>query len=48
MDFLIVSKQKLNYVHGLVGIASAPDFVVGEWNRLSVKQKKQISLKVKL
>ena len=37
---LIVSKQKSNYVHGLVGIASAPDFVVGEWNRLSVETKK--------
>ena len=45
---LIVSKQKSNYVHGLVGIASAPDFVVGEWNRLSVNKKNKLSLKVKL
>ena len=45
---LIVSKQKSNYVHGLVGIASAPDFVVGEWNRLSVEQKKQIKSEGKI
>ena len=45
---LIVSKQKSNYVHGLVGIASAPDFVVGEWNRLSIEQKKQIKSEGKI
>ena len=32
---LIVSLRNLNLISGLIGIASAPDFVVGEWNRLS-------------
>ena len=45
---LIVAKQKSKFVHGLVGIASAPDFVVGEWNRLSVEQKKQIKSEGKI
>ena len=45
---LIVSKKKSNYVNGLVGIASAPDFVVGEWDRLSNEQKKQIKSEGKI
>ena len=39
---LIVSLRKLNLISALIGIASAPDFVVGEWNRLSDEQKAQI------
>ena len=39
---LIVSLRNLNLISGLIGIASAPDFVVGEWNRLSDEQKAQI------
>ena len=39
---LIVSLRNLNLISGLIGIASAPDFVVGEWNRLSDDQKTQI------
>ena len=39
---LIVSLRNLNLISGLIGIASAPDFVVGEWNRLSDKQRAQI------
>ena len=39
---LIVSLRNLNLISGLIGIASAPDFVVGEWNRLSDDQKSQI------
>ena len=39
---LIVSLRNLNLISALIGIASAPDFVVGEWNRLSDEQKAQI------
>ena len=39
---LIVSLRNLSLISGLIGIASAPDFVVGEWNRLSNDQKSQI------
>ena len=45
---LIVTKEKSEHVNGLVGIASAPDFVVGEWDRLSEKQKKQIKSEGKI
>ena len=39
---LIVTLKNLNLISALIGIASAPDFVVGEWNRLSDEQKAQI------
>ena len=39
---LIVAKRNPLTINGLIGIASAPDFVVGEWNRLSKEQKTQI------
>ena len=39
---LIVSLRNLNLISALIGIASAPDFVVGEWNRLSDEQQAQI------
>ena len=39
---LIVAKRNPLTISGLIGIASAPDFVVGEWNRLSKEQKTQI------
>ena len=39
---LNVSLRNLNLISGLIGVASAPDFVVGEWNRLSNDQKTQI------
>ena len=42
MISLIVSLRNLNLISALIGIASAPDFVVGEWNRLSDEQKAQI------
>ena len=39
---LIVALRNQKNVSGLIGIASAPDFVVGEWNRLSDDQKSKI------
>ena len=45
---LIVAKKNIGTIHGLVGIASAPDFVVGEWNRLSEDQKDQIKREGKI
>jgi alpha-beta hydrolase superfamily lysophospholipase len=39
---LIVGKKNTQTIHGLIGIASAPDFVVGEWNRLSTEQQTKI------
>ena len=39
---LIVTLKNLSLISGLIGIASAPDFVVGEWDRLSDDQKAQI------
>ena len=45
---LIVTKKNISTVHGLIGIASAPDFVVGEWNRLSQEQKDKIKKEGKI
>jgi len=45
---LIVAKKNTETIHGLVGIASAPDFVVGEWNRLSKEQKDKIKKEGKI
>ena len=45
---LIVAKKNINSIHGLIGIASAPDFVVGEWNRLSQEQKDKIKKEGKI
>ena len=45
---LIVAKKNIKTIHGLVGIASAPDFVVGEWNRLSQNQKETIKKEGKI
>ncbi len=39
---LIVAKKNPSFITGLIGIASAPDFVVGEWNRLSIDQRNKI------
>mgnify|MGYP001808476398 CR=1 FL=1 len=45
---LLVAKRNNETIHGLVGIASAPDFVVGEWNRLSEDQKTKIKKEGKI
>ncbi len=45
---LLVAKRNIKTIHGLVGIASAPDFVVGEWNRLSEDQKDKIKKEGKI
>ena len=45
---LIVTMNNFLYVNGLVGIASAPDFVVGEWERLSDEQKEKIRTEGKI
>ena len=45
---LLVAKRNIETIHGLVGIASAPDFVVGEWNRLSEDQKTKIKKEGKI
>jgi len=45
---LLVAKKNIETIHGLVGIASAPDFVVGEWNRLSEDQKAKIKKEGKI
>ena len=36
---LILTEKNLNSVSGLIGIASAPDFTVGEWDKLSDEEK---------
>jgi len=45
---LLVAKRNIETIHGLIGIASAPDFVVGEWNRLSEDQKDKIKKEGKI
>ena len=36
---LILAEKNLNSVNGFIGIASAPDFTVGEWDKLSNEEK---------
>ena len=45
---LIVAKKNTQTIHGLIGIASAPDFVVGEWNRLSTEQQNKLKKEGKI
>jgi len=45
---LIVAKKNTQTIHGLIGIASAPDFVVGEWNRLSAEQQNKLKKEGKI
>lgn len=42
---LIIAKKKSNLIDGLIGIASAPDFIVKEWKNLSSNE--QLELKKK-
>ena len=44
----LLQKKNIETIHGLIGIASAPDFVVGEWNRLSGDQKDKIKKEGKI
>ncbi len=36
---LIVTKKNLNYIHGVIGIASAPDFIVEQWDKLNKNEQ---------
>ena len=36
---LIVTKKNLNHIHGVIGIASAPDFIVEQWDKLSKNEQ---------
>ena len=36
---LIVTKKNLNHIHGVIGIASAPDFIVEQWNKLNKNEQ---------
>ena len=45
---LIVAKKNTQTIHGLIGIASAPDFVVVEWNRLSTEQQNKLKKEGKI
>lgn len=45
---LIVAQKNTQVIDGLIGIASAPDFVEREWNRLSLEQQKRIKKEGKI
>ena len=36
---LIVTKKNLNHINGVIGIASAPDFIVEQWDKLSKNEQ---------
>ena len=38
---LLVIKKNLNDIDGFIGIASAPDFTIGEWLKLSANEQKE-------
>ena len=42
---LIVTKKNSNHINGLIGIASAPDFTVWEWDKLSSKEQLEFKKK---
>ena len=38
---LLVIKKNLNDINGFIGIASAPDFTISEWLKLSTNEQKE-------
>ena len=39
MDFSDCHKKNLNHINGVIGIASAPDFIVEQWDKLSKNEQ---------